>query len=78
MFIDVVRRGIGLLNLSPNNLSCADRMQAEVEFLNYANKVASGFTPKLFHVDFIKRCIILEILEVCRCLLIMLEGIKLT
>ncbi len=47
----------------PNNLSCTDRMQAEVEFLNYANKVASGFTPKLFHVDFIKRCIILEYLR---------------
>jgi hypothetical protein len=40
-----------------------DRMQAEVEFLQYAAQVAPGFTPGLIHVDDDQRCVVLEYLE---------------
>lgn len=40
-----------------------DRMQAEVEFLQYAAQVAPGFTPELIHVDDDQRCVVLEYLE---------------
>jgi hypothetical protein len=40
-----------------------DRMQAEVEFLQYAAQVAPGFTPGLIHVDDDLRCVVLEYLE---------------
>ena len=37
-----------------------DRMQAEVEFLRYAEQVAPGFTPQLIHTDLTRRCVVLE------------------
>jgi len=37
-----------------------DRMQAEVEFLTYAAKVASQYVPQLIHVDSERRCVVLE------------------
>ena len=37
-----------------------DRMQAEMEFLNYAAEVAPGFTPNLIEADPKNRCLILE------------------
>ena len=37
-----------------------DRMQAEMEFLNYAAQVAPGFTPTLIEADPKNRCVILE------------------
>ena len=40
-----------------------DRMQAEVEFLQYAAQVAPRFTPGLVNVDVDRRCVVLEYLE---------------
>ena len=40
-----------------------DRMQAEVEFLTYAAKVASQYVPQLIHVDSEYRCVVLEHIE---------------
>jgi len=40
-----------------------DRMQSEVEFLQYAAQVAPAFTPKLLNVDHDQRCIVLEYLD---------------
>ena len=40
-----------------------NRMQAEVEFLQYAAQVAPGFTPRLIHVDYDQRCVVMEYLE---------------
>ena len=40
-----------------------DRFKAEVEFLEYAAEVATGFVPKLLHVDESRRCLVLENLE---------------
>jgi len=40
-----------------------DRMQAEVEFLQFASQAAPGFTPSLIHVDSERRCVVLEHLE---------------
>ncbi len=37
-----------------------DRMQAEVEFLNYAQRVAKGRVPELINVDFDRRCVVME------------------
>ncbi len=40
-----------------------DRMQAEVEFLRYANQVAPRRVPELFSVDADRRCVVLEHIE---------------
>jgi hypothetical protein len=40
--------------------SVVDRMQAEADFLRYANLVAPRFVPKLIEVDIGRRCIVLE------------------
>ena len=48
---------------TPLKRGLRDRMQAEVEFLQYAAQVAPGFTPELIHVDDDQRCVILEYLE---------------
>jgi hypothetical protein len=40
-----------------------DSMQAEVEFLTYAAKVASQYVPQLIHVDSEYRCVVLEHIE---------------
>lgn len=37
-----------------------DRMQAEQQFLHFANHVAPGLTPSLIHVDLDRRCMVLE------------------
>lgn len=37
-----------------------DRMQAEIEFLEYASRVAEGFTPSLIEVDRQRRCTVME------------------
>jgi len=37
-----------------------DRMQAEVEFLQYSVQVAPEFTPSLIHVDAGHRCVVME------------------
>ncbi len=40
-----------------------DRMQAEVEFLRYANQVAPRHVPELISVDPDRRCVVLEHIE---------------
>jgi hypothetical protein len=40
-----------------------DRMQAEVEFLRYANQVAPRRVPELISVDAGRRCVVLEHIE---------------
>ena len=40
-----------------------DRFRAEVEFLNYAQMVASQFVPKLLHADEVGRSVVLEYIE---------------
>ena len=40
--------------------SVVDRLQAEADFLRYANLVAPGFVPKLIEVDTERRCIVME------------------
>lgn len=40
-----------------------DRMKAELQFLQYANQVAPGFTPVLVCSDLNRRCLILEHIE---------------
>jgi hypothetical protein len=40
-----------------------DRMRAEVEFLQYANKVAQNFVPRLIDFDFSKRALLMEFIE---------------
>jgi hypothetical protein len=40
-----------------------DRMQAEVDFLNYACLVAPHYVPQLVHHDFSIRCIVIEHLD---------------
>ena len=37
-----------------------DRMQAEVEFLTYAAEVSPQYVPQLIHVDYLRRCVVLE------------------
>lgn len=37
-----------------------DRMQADVDLMRYAAKVAPGFTPILLEVDHVRRCIVME------------------
>ncbi len=46
-----------------NNKGWRDRMQAEVEFLRYAHRVAEGRVPKLINVDNALRCVVLEHIE---------------
>jgi len=48
---------------APSEPGLRDRMQAEVDFLQYAAQVAAGFTPELIHVDVDQRCVVLEYLE---------------
>jgi hypothetical protein len=43
-----------------HHLGQRDRMQAEVEFLRYANRVAPGRVPRLISVDTDRRCVVLE------------------
>lgn len=57
---------------SPLEPDQRDRMQAEVDFLNYATQVAPGFTPELIQTDPEQRCIVLENLKGTR----YLEGIE--
>ena len=40
-----------------------DRFRAEVEFLNYAQMVASQFVTKLLHADEVGRSVVLEYIE---------------
>lgn len=40
-----------------------DHMKAEIEFLNYSNIVASEFTPRLYHVDPFRHCVVLEFIK---------------
>ena len=40
-----------------------DRMQAEVEFLNYAREAVPGTTPEIIDIDHNYRCVVLEHLE---------------
>jgi len=40
-----------------------DRMQAEVEFLAYANEVSPKYVPHLIHVDYEHRCVVLGHIE---------------
>jgi thiamine kinase-like enzyme len=40
-----------------------DRMQAEQQFLQFANLASPGFTPALIHADPDRRCVVLENLE---------------
>ena len=42
------------------NTHGTDRMQAEVEFLEYSSRVAKGFTPTLIKVDTLRRCTVME------------------
>ena len=45
----------------PNlNTHSTDRMQAEVEFLEYSAQVAKGYTPNLIKVDTVRRCTVME------------------
>lgn len=41
----------------------ADRMEAEISFLRYANEVATSFTPQLIDIDRISRSILIEFIE---------------
>lgn len=41
----------------------SNRMKAEVEFLEYANKVTPGYTPKIYHQDRFRNCVIMEMLD---------------
>lgn len=48
----------------PSQQPCQrDRMQAEVEFLRYAQLVAPGKVPELLAVDNDRRCVVLEYIE---------------
>jgi hypothetical protein len=40
-----------------------DRMKAEVEFLQYANKVAPSYVPRLIDFDFAKRAVLMEFIQ---------------
>lgn len=40
-----------------------DRMQSEVAFLRYAAQVATGYAPRLLHIDAELRCVVLEHIE---------------
>jgi len=40
-----------------------DRMQAEVQFLQFASEAAPGFTPALIEVDSERRCVVLQHIE---------------
>jgi len=40
-----------------------DRMKAEVEFLQYANKVVRNYVPRLIDFDFTKRALLMEFIE---------------
>ena len=40
-----------------------DRMKAEVEFLQYTNKAAPSFVPRLIDFDFHKRALLMEFIE---------------
>jgi len=44
----------------PFELGRRDRMEAEIQFLEYSNHVAPGFTPALIHSDPDRRCVVLE------------------
>ncbi len=48
---------------APTQLGHRDRMQAEVEFLQFAAESAPGFTPALIQFDRKWRCVVLEHLE---------------
>lgn len=48
---------------APLDPGARDRMQAEVDFLRFAEKAAPGFTPGLIQVDVERRCVVLEYLE---------------
>jgi hypothetical protein len=47
----------------PDQQNQRDRMQAEIEFLQYANLVAPEKVPELIAVDHERRCVVLEHLE---------------
>lgn len=57
------RHQLVIKGYSPLEPGARDRMQAEVDFLRYAEQVAPGFTPELIHVDPERRCVVLEYLE---------------
>jgi len=48
---------------APKRQGQRDRMQAEVDFLRFAEKAAPGFTPALIQADLEQRCVVLEHLE---------------
>ena len=48
---------------APTQPGKQDRMQAEVDFLQFAAQAAPGFTPVVIHVDPKRRCIVLEHLD---------------
>lgn len=57
------RRKWVIKGYTPTQPGQRDRMQAELQFLRFAAKVAPGFTPAMIHEDQERRCVVLENLE---------------
>jgi thiamine kinase-like enzyme len=61
--VDTEQRSFVLKRYPEIGTNLRDRMKAEVEFLQYTNKAASSFVPRLIDFDFHKRAVLMEFIE---------------
>lgn len=61
--VDAQRQSFVLKSYPALEKGARDRMRAEVEFLQYANKVVRNYVPRLIDFDFTKRALLMEFIE---------------
>lgn len=61
--VDTEQRSFVLKRYPEIGTNLRDRMKAEVEFLQYTNKAAPSFVPRLIDFDFHRRAILMEFIE---------------
>ena len=61
--VDTEQRSFVLKRYPEIGTNLRDRMKAEVEFLQYANKAAPSFVPRLIDFDFHKRAVLMEFIK---------------
>ncbi len=61
--VDAQRQSFVLKIYPALETGARDRMRAEVEFLQYANKATPSFVPRLIDFDFHKRAVLMEFIE---------------
>jgi hypothetical protein len=61
--VDAQKQSFVLKSYPALETGARDRMRAEVEFLQYVNKAAPSFVPRLIDFDFNKRAVLIEFIQ---------------